>query len=250
MLTFRVIARLDIKNNYVVKGLQFEGLRKLGDPNQFAVKYYNDGIDELLLNDTVASHYGRNSLNDIINKATEHVFVPITVLGGIRTLDDVEKILKSGADKISINTAAIHNPQFITDISKRFGCQCVVSSIEAKKVENDWYCYYENGREISKYPILDWVQIVQEKGAGEILLQSVDRDGLQNGMDEELIEKIVEKVTVPLIITSGVGKLEHLDFISSSVDAVAIGSALHYDILTVQSVKDKLFSLGKIIRNS
>lgn len=251
MLTFRVIARIDIKNNYVVKGLQFEGLRKLGDPNQFAKKYYEQGIDEILFVDSVASHYGRNNLIDIIKKCCQDIFVPITVCGGVRTLKDIDLLLKSGADKIGINTAGIKNPEFLEQAVKMCGSQSIVASIEVKRIEQDddefWFAYYDNGRESSQYQINDWINVVQDKGVGEILLSSVDCDGLMCGMDEDLINQVNCKV--PLIIGSGVGKLEHLNFVKDkNIDAIAISSAFHYNKLDVVGVKEKLLSLGKKVR--
>jgi len=196
----RLIARLDIKAPFLVKGIQLEGLRKLGDPNDFALKYYHAGIDEIFYIDIVASLYDRNSLTDIISKTTNEIFVPITVGGGIRSLHDVEKALRAGADKVAINTAAIKNPILIEEIAKRFGSSCVVLSIEAKKTNKDnWEAYYDNGREHSSLDLVEWAMEGQDRGVGEILITSVDRDGTKKGFDVDLVENISDKVKVPLI---------------------------------------------------
>tara|TARA_B110000483_G_C18038832_1_gene481745 strand:- start:138 stop:899 length:762 start_codon:yes stop_codon:yes gene_type:complete len=240
MKNTRLIARLDIKAPFLVKGIQLEGLRKLGDPNDFALKYYHAGIDEIFYIDIVASLYDRNSLTDIISKTTNEIFVPITVGGGIRSLYDVEKALRAGADKVAINTAAIKNPILIEEIAKRFGSSCVVLSIEAKKTNKDnWEAYYDNGREHSSLDVVEWAMEGQDRGAGEILITSVDRDGTKKGFDVDLVENISDKVKVPLIISGGFGNLKHIsELISkSNLEGIAIGSSLHYEDITVNEIR-------------
>ncbi len=240
MNNIRIIARLDVKAPNVVKGVQMEGLRKLGDPNQLAKKYYQQGADEILYVDTVASLYGRNSLLDVIRHTVETVFIPITVGGGIRSVDDARKVLRAGADKIAINTAAIENPSLIDALSKSFGAQCVVLSVQAKtNAQGHWEAYYDNGREHSGLDVLDWVREATDRGAGEILLTSVDRDGTRKGYDLELCQRVADQVNVPVIASGGMW--DPKDFTAlihqTGVTAAAIASCLHYDHTTITDLK-------------
>lgn len=231
MRNVRLIARLDIKAPNLVKGIQLEGLRKMGDPNEFARNYYEQGVDEIFYADIVASLYERNSLLDIIEKATDDVFVPITVGGGLRSVDDVAAALRAGADKVSINTAAIKNPALIFDISKRFGSQCMVLSIQAKRTTNDsWEAYYDNGREHSQLDVIEWAKKGQELGAGEIMLTSVDQEGTAKGFDIELVKAVTDVVTIPVIASGGMGALGDIDKVvnEGNADAVAMAHVLHY----------------------
>ena len=236
---FRLIGRLDIKAPNLVKGIQLEGLRKLGDPNSFARKYYNQGIDELFYQDIVASLYERNSLIEIIEQTTSDVFVPITVGGGIRTIEDVTKILGAGADKVSINTAAIKSPKIISDVARRFGSQCMVLSIEAKKHPNHWEAYYDNGREHSNLDAIEWAREGQERGAGEIILTSVDREGTAKGFEIDLISSITNVVKIPVIASGGMGKLEDISPVveEGKADAIAMAYVLHYEKYSVSDVR-------------
>lgn len=241
MKTIRLISRLDIKAPFLVKGVQFEGLRKLGDPNEYALKYYKNGIDEIFYIDIVASLYNRNTLTDIISKTTKEVFVPITVGGGLRNLFDIEKALRAGADKVSLNTAAIKDPNIINEASKRFGSSCIVLSIEAKKnKQNYWEAYYDNGREHSGLNVIDWVKEAENRGAGEILVTSVDRDGTRKGFDIELVEKVSSSITVPLVVSGGLGKLDDITQLKmiDNISGIAIGSSLHYDDLSVKKIRE------------
>lgn len=191
MKNIRLIPRLDIKGPNLIKGIQLEGLRVIGDPQQFAQRYYEQGADELLYVDVVASLYGRNSLEDIVRRAARDIFVPLTVTGGIRSAQDVRQMLRSGADKIGINTAAIKRPELIREISRKFGSQCMVLSIEAKSVgPRRWEAYTDNGRERTGLDVLQWAQRGVELGAGEILLTSVDREGTREGFDIELVAAV------------------------------------------------------------
>ena len=245
----RVIARLDIKNNHVIKGIQLEGLRKIGDPHGLALHYYQQGADEIFFMDAVASLYDRNTLHSIIERACKEVFIPLTVGGGIRTLSDIHKCLESGADKIAINTQALKDPHLITEGSRLFGSQCIVGSIESKRRHDDWECYTANGREPSGKKVIDWALELQERGAGEIFLTSVDRDGTQSGFEKDLIETVAETLTVPLVISGGAGNLSHFDSLKDlPYGGVALGSILHYNLSSVAAIKKTLQDLGHRVR--
>lgn len=240
MSNIRLIPRLDIKGKNLIKGVHLEGLRVMGDPQEFAVNYYEAGADELIYMDVVASLYGRNNLSDIISRAAKNVFVPITVGGGIRSVEDVQNMLRSGADKIAINTAAISNPELIRSVSKRFGSQCMVLSIEAKKKsEGIWEAYTDNGRERTGIDVLEWVQKAVELGAGEILLTSVDQEGTRKGFDLELTQKVSELVPVPVIASGGMGKVEDMSDVikQGKADAIAMADVLHYNRLSLPDIR-------------
>ena len=239
----RIIARIDVKNDYVIKGIHLEGLRKVGNPNEMAIKYYNQGIDEIIFMDAVAAYYDRNSLTNIIAKACKNVFVPITVGGGIRKIEDIQTALNAGADKIAINTKAVRNPNFITEASKTFGSQCIVSSIDAKKIaENKWEVYVDNGREPTGKDVLDWAQEVVTLGAGEIMLTSIDKEGTKKGFDIELNKMVSELVNIPIISSGGAGKNKDVaDVIqNTNIDAVAIASLFHYNMESIGTLKKYL----------
>ena len=247
----RLIARLDVKDENLVKGIQFEGLRKLGDPNRFAQKYYEDGIDEIIYIDIVASLYNRNNLDNIVKKTCENVFIPITVGGGLRSVDDVRNTLAMGADKVAINTAAVKNPMLISDVAKTFGSQCMVLSIQAKKnrMSQGWEAYYDNGRQHSGLDVVEWAKRGEELGAGEILLTSVDCDGLMRGMDTELIEKVTEQVNIPVICAGGVRDSDDIvEATQKGASAVAVGSILHYEKESVRSLKKGITESGIDVR--
>jgi cyclase len=201
MLAKRLIARLDIKGESLIKGINLEGLRVLGAPNDFAVRYYAAGIDEILYMDAVASLYDRNSLRELISVATRNIFVPLTVGGGIRTVDDAKSVLRAGADKVALNTAAISSPQIISELAENFGSQCVVISIEAKKnPSGGWQAYIENGRQPTGVDVSEWATRAEELGAGEILLTSIDQEGTRRGMDLDLIASVTKNVSIPVIV--------------------------------------------------
>ncbi len=248
----RLIARLDVKDENLVKGIQLEGLRKLGNPNEFAQKYYLEGIDELLYIDIVASLYNRNNLSCIVKQTVDDVFIPVCVGGGLRSVDDVRHILSIGADKVAVNTAAIRNPCLISDIAKTFGSQCMVLSIQAKKSKNreeGWEAYYDNGRAHSGYDVVEWAQRGVELGAGEILLTSVDNEGLQHGMDLNLIQAVTNAVNVPVICCGGVGTSQ--DIVSATnigASAVACASILHYKKASIKEIKQDLKEKGIGVR--
>jgi len=245
----RIIARIDVKNEYAIKGIHLEGLRKVGNPNEMAKKYYNEGIDEIIFMDAVAAYYDRNSLTEIINKACENIFVPITVGGGIRKIKDIQIALNAGADKIAINTQAVKDPNFLTRASEIFGSQCIVSSIDAKKIsDNKWEVYVDNGREQTGIDVVEWAKKVEIFGAGEIMLTSIDKEGTKRGFDLELYNVISKVITIPVICCGGAGKKEHIsDLLSNSkLDAVAIASILHYNIESIIDLKEFLIINEKI----
>lgn len=227
----RIIPRLDIKGPNLVKGVHLEGLRVLGKPSDFAKYYYETGADEIIFMDVVASLYERNSLHEIISESAKSVFIPITVGGGIRTLKDIKEILRIGADKVSINTAAIKDPNFIYKASREFGSSTIVVSIEAVKNPNgDYYAYIDNGRDYTGIEVCEWAKKVEDLGCGEILITSVDREGTGKNFDLELCKLIKKSVSVPVIVHGGAGKKEDvLEVLSNNnINSVALASLLHY----------------------
>ena len=244
MILPRIIARIDIKNNYVIKGIHLEGLRKVGDPNEFALKYYNQGVDEIVFMDAVASLYDRNQLFDVIERASNDVFVPIAVGGGIRSCTDVSKALEVGADKVIINTGAFRNIDLIYEIANKYGSQCLVGSIEAKKNGSEWYCYTDNGREPTDFEVGDWVNELQEAGVGEILLTSVDQEGTKKGFDIDLIQYVDSIANRPIIVSGGYGIPQHAQDLLRRVQpsALAFASVLHYEIENISNIKNHISS--------
>tara|TARA_B110000858_G_C17796401_1_gene472642 strand:+ start:872 stop:1639 length:768 start_codon:yes stop_codon:yes gene_type:complete len=241
MRKLRLIPRLDIKGPNLIKGIQLEGLRVIGDPNLFALKYYENGADELLYMDSVASLYGRNNLQDLITKAVKNVFIPITVGGGIRSVKNAYEMFRCGADKIAINTAAVKNPLFLKELVKEFGSQSIVISIEAKKnSENKWEVYTECGRERTGLDVIEWANKCVNSGVGEILITSVDKEGTCKGFDIELTKELTNKFNVPIIACGGMGSKEHLfDLIeNTNVDAVCMANILHYKKFTIKEIRE------------
>ena len=252
MRRIRTIARLDIKGPNLIKSVSLEGLRVVGLPNEAAKKYYLNGIDEIIYIDLVASLYGRSKMEYILNDSTKDVFVPITAGGGIRDLKDVNDLLRSGADKIAINTGAVNNPSLITDIANKYGRQCVVLYIEAKVKENNkWEVYTESGRESTGLDVIDWVREAEKLGIGEILLTSIDYEGTKTGFDNDLIKAVSSNVSVPIIASGGYGSKGHLKpVLESGADAIAIASAFHYEEEDPSSIKSYINDLGyKITTN-
>ncbi len=247
----RLIARLDIKGVNLIKGVHLEGLRVVGDPNEFARQYYLAGIDELIYMDCVASLYGRNHLSGIVNLAAKNIFVPMTVGGGIRSVDDVQLLLRAGADKVAVNTAAVHTPRLLTDISRRFGSQCMVLSVEAKKIGVDrWEVYTDNGRERTGLDVIAWVRQGVSMGAGEILLTSIDCEGTRRGFDARLVAAVTEAVSVPVIASGGMGKpADLLDVVKNGgADAVAIADIFHYKRFSVNDIRQFAIESGLNVR--
>jgi cyclase len=247
----RLIARLDIKGPNLIKGIHLEGLRVIGDPQVYAQRYYEAGADELIYMDIVASLYGRNNLTQIVQHAASNVFIPMTVGGGIRSVEDVTEILRAGADKVAINTAAVKRPQLITEVSRRFGSQCMVLSIEAKKVaDNHWEAYTDNGRERTGLNAVEWAQRGVELGAGEVLLTSVDQEGTRKGFDVALTRAISSVVPVPVIASGGMGNTAHLIQVikEGGADAVAMADILHYGRMALPDIRNAAQTAGLTVR--
>lgn len=227
----RIIPRLDIKGPNLVKGVHLEGLRVLGKPERFARHYYEHGADELIYMDVVASLYGRNSLSEIVARTSREIFIPLTVGGGLRSVEDVRSVLRAGADKVSINTAAVRRPELIRELSRRFGSSTVVVSIEAKRrVDGAYEPYTDNGRERTGLDAVQWAIRAAEMGAGEILLTSIDREGTGSGFELDLVHKVSAAIPIPVIACGGAGNAGHLiSAVRDSVaDAVSVASVLHY----------------------
>ena len=239
----RIIPRLDIKGPNLVKGIHLEGLRVLGKPEQYAKHYYEAGADELLYMDVVASLYERNSLHDIIEKTAKEIFIPLTVGGGIRSIDDIKSILRAGADKVSINTAAVRNPNLIKEASQVFGSSTIVISIEAiRQTDGNFYAFTDNGREVTNLEVVDWAKRVENLGAGEIILTSVDREGTGKGFELELMSKVTNAVSIPVVAHGGAGSLGHIKEVinDGGASAVAIASMLHYDFMANSMIDSSL----------
>jgi len=248
----RIIARLDIKGPNLIKGVHLEGLRIIGDPQEFARKYYQQGADELLYIDIVASLYGRSKLIDIARRTADEVFIPITVGGGIRNLDDVKDLLRAGADKVAINTAAVNRPKLIREVSRKFGSQCMVLSIEAKQQPSgNWEVYTDCGRERSGLDVIEWACRGVELGAGEILLTSIDREGTRKGFDIELTRSITNVIGIPVIASGGMGKPDDIISIinKGGADAAAIADILHYNRFSIADIRSAALAGGIKIRN-
>lgn len=245
----RIIPRLDIKGPNLVKGIHLEGLRVLGKPEQFARYYYEAGADEIMYVDVVASLYNRNSLRDIVTKTAKDIFIPLTVAGGIRTLNDIRDLLRSGADKVSLNTAAIKRPETIKEASRKFGSSTIVVTIEAIKQEDGRYlAYTDNGREYTGVEVLDWARKVEELGAGEIVITSVDREGTGLGFDIVLTEMVAAAVSIPVIAHGGAGCMEDIKSVigKGKADAVSIASMLHYECINVNTIRGDYNTEGNI----
>lgn len=235
----RVVARLDVKGEKLIKGVHLEGLRVIGDPHEYARRYYQEGADELIYMDIVASLYGRSNLVEIVRRTAHDVFVPMTVGGGIRTLEDVNNLMKAGADKVAINTAAVHRPSLISEIAHRFGSQCMVLSIEAKfQSPGHWEVYTDCGREKTGLDVVEWAKQAVLLGAGEVLVTSIDNEGTRKGFDDDLLQAISGVIDVPIIASGGFGNQSHLNSaVKSGADAVAIASALHYNTFSIPEIR-------------
>lgn len=246
----RIVARIDIKNNFVIKGIQLEGLRKVGDPLIIAKKYYEEGVDEIIFMDAVASLYERNNIYGIIDNAAKHVFVPITIGGGIRKLADIEKALNSGADKIAVNTQAIKTPNFINEASRIYGSQAIIGSIEAKKKSYSWEAYIENGREETGIEVVSWAKELESRGAGEILITSIDKDGTKTGFDEELIQIVSSSVSIPVISSGGAENPNDIISLCNKTEtsAIAIASILHYKDYSIKHIKESMIKSDLNVR--
>lgn len=239
----RIIAKLDVKPPYVVKPVHFEGLRKVGKPQELVKKYYEDGADEVIYIDIVASLYQREILFEQIEESARELLVPFGVGGGVRTVQDFSHLIHSGADKVALNTHIVQeNPDLINEAAQIFGNQAVVVNIEAKKWDSWYECYTDCGRIRSNKDVFEWVKEVEQRGAGEIFLQSVDRDGRQRGFDLELAKRVVRSVNIPVIVASGAGSLEDIKELIeyAKPSGVAIASLLHYDNYSITQIKEYL----------
>lgn len=248
---FRIIPRLDIKGDKLIKTIRLEGVRQVGDPKMFAKKYYDEGADEIFLTDAVASLYGRNSLFDVIKEISKEVFIPITLAGGLRNLSDVEYALNSGADKVAINTFLHTNPNFINEVEKNFGSNCMVLQIDAKKIgENKWEPYIDCGRERTYKDLFHWIKEAIDRGAGEIFLTSIDNEGTKKGFDLDLISRVNEISSVPLICSGGAGNLSQIKELIDNIkpDGAAFSNLLHIENITIQEIKNFLQSNQKHLK--
>ena len=244
MSKVRVIARLDIKGPNLVKGIHLEGLRVLGEPVDYARYYYEQGIDELFYMDVVASLYERNSLSDLVSRAASEIFIPLTVGGGIRTVEDITRVLRAGADKVCINTGAVKDPAFIQKAVEKFGSSTIVAAIECiKQTDGRYFAFIDNGREETGLEVTDWAIQLEKLGVGEIVVTSVDKEGTGEGIDAKLIQMIASKVSVPVIAHGGVGKpSDVIEAVQAGATGIAIASILHYGTLQTDVVKKDGFS--------
>jgi cyclase len=249
-MPLRVIPRLDIKAPNLVKGVRLEGLRVMGQPAEFAARYFEQGADELYYQDIVASLYQRNTINELIRATAERVFVPLTVGGGVRSIDDIRALLRSGADKVCINTAAVLRPELIREAARTFGTQCIVVAIETIRQKTGyWEAFTDNGREHTGLDAYDWARRAVDLGAGELLLTSVDHEGTRRGFDLEFIQKLARQVPVPVVAHGGAGCMAHLIEVARlGVDGIAVASLLHYGQHTVAELKQGLSAAGMEVR--
>ncbi|MDD5504875.1 MAG: imidazole glycerol phosphate synthase subunit HisF [Candidatus Omnitrophica bacterium] len=250
MLTKRIIPCLDVKDGRVVKGVKFVGLKDAGDPAEIALAYDKEGADEIVFLDITASYEQRPIIIDVVRRTARDVFMPLTVGGGINDLDTIERLLKAGADKVSINTMAVKEPDFVTRAAKRFGSQCIVVAIDAKRDGGGWQVYTHGGRTPARKDVLQWARDVQKMGAGEILLTSMDCDGMKNGYDIDLTRSVSEAVSIPVIASGGAGKLQHLyeALAKGKADAVLAASIFHFKEFTIMQAKRYLSEKGVSVR--
>jgi cyclase len=251
MLTRRLIVCLDVKGGRVVKGVQFEGLRDVGDPVELAMRYEAAGADEVTFLDISASNEERATLWDLVQRTAERLFIPLTVGGGVRTVDDVGRALRAGADKVSINSAAVARPEVLTECAERFGAQCVVASIDAKRDGDRWRVYTHGGKRATDLDAIAWARECVRRGAGEILLTSIDRDGARSGYDLELTRTIAEQVDVPVIASGGAGNAEHVRAAlrEGKAEAALVAGILHDGVTTVGAIKTLLQQSGLQVRS-
>lgn len=251
MLAKRIIPCLDVKEGRVVKGTNFINLRDAGDPVELAAFYDREGADELVFLDITASAEGRGIMEDVMRRTAEVAFIPFTVGGGLRSLEDIRAMLKAGADKVSLNTPAVQNPDLVRDAALRFGSQCVVVAIDARRVgQGRWEVYTHGGRKPTGRDVIQWARQVESLGAGEILLTSMDRDGTKDGYDLELTRAVAEAVNIPVIASGGAGTLEHLyqGLTEGKADAVLAASIFHYGEYTIRQAKEYLAQRGVEVR--
>jgi len=251
MISKRIIPCLDVKDGRVVKGVQFLNLKDAGDPVEIAKKYSSDGADEITFLDITASHENRNTMIDVVRRTASEVFVPLTVGGGVRVLEDVRNLLLAGADKVAINTAAVNNPGFVKDAAEKFGSQCIVVAIDARSDgKGGWEVYTHGGREPTGIDAVEWAGKMENFGAGEILLTSMDKDGTKDGYDLLLTKTVSRKVKIPVIASGGAGNIEHLfeGIKKGEADAVLVASIFHYGEYTIEETKEYLIKKGITLR--
>lgn len=250
MLNKRIIPCLDVRDGRVVKGINFVGIKDVGDPVECAAMYDKQGADEIVFLDITATHEGRGTIVDVVRRTAKQVFVPLTVGGGIRTVEDFKEILRAGADKVSVNSAAVKNPMLIREAADKFGSQCVVVAIDAKRINGSFHVVVHGGRIDTGLDAIEWAKKVEALGAGEILLTSMDADGTKNGFDIALLNAVCDVVQIPVIASGGCGTLEHFSevFEQTGADAALAASLFHYRELTVEQVKQHLESHGIPVR--
>lgn len=250
MLTKRIIPCLDIKNGRTVKGVNFEGLRDAGDPVELAKRYSEEGADELVFLDITATLEKRKTLVELVKSVAKQVNIPFTVGGGIKTVDEIEELLKAGADKVSLNSSIVKNPDLINDASEAFGAQAIVAAVDAKRNGDSWNVYIKGGTEDTGLDALEWMQEVEKRGAGEILLTSMDRDGTKSGFDIELLQKVNTLVHIPVIASGGAGTIEHCEeaITLGNADAVLAASIFHFKEIEIRDLKATLQKNGIEVR--
>jgi len=254
MLAKRVIPCLDVDRGRVVKGTNFVNLRDAGDPVAVAARYEQEGADELVFLDITASHEGRGTMIDVVRRTAEQVFMPLTVGGGIRTVDDIREVLRAGCDKVSINSAACQNPDFVREAARKFGSQCIVVNIDPKRVQRDgrevWEVHINGGRKPTGLEAVAWARKVEELGAGEIVLTSMDADGTKDGYDLEVTRAVAEAVSIPVVASGGAGKPEHLaDAVQAGkADAALAASIFHFGEYTIRQTKEVMAARGIAVR--
>jgi len=243
----RVIPRIEIKNNNLIKGVQYEGLRIIGDPYKYSKKYYEEGADQIIVMDIVASLYSRDNLFSTIDKLTKDIFIPITAGGGVKAIEDIKKLLSVGADRISINSHLFENPNLIEEVLNIFGSQFLTIVIEAKKIGNEYYCMKNHGRDNSGITVEKWIKYLKNKKFGELAIFSVDKDGMNNGPDEKLLEIVhKEKILVPLIYGGGLHEVENIGNIINKYElsGISLSSSLHFNKLNIDNLKKNLLKKG------
>ena len=250
MLTRRIIPCLDIKNGRTVKGVNFEGLRDAGDPVELAKRYSEEGADELVFLDITATLEKRKTLVQLVKRIAAEINIPFTVGGGIKTVDEIEELLKSGADKVSLNSSIVKNPDLINKASDTFGAQAIVAAVDAKNHGTGWNVYIKGGTEDTGLDAMDWMQEVEKRGAGEILLTSMDRDGTKSGFDIDLLKKVNKRVNIPVIASGGAGSIQHCIYAVklSNADAVLAASIFHFKEIELKELKEKMAEAGIEVR--
>ena len=238
----RIIPKLEIKNQYLIKGIRYEGLRKVGDPIEVAKRYFEEGADQININDIVASLYSRDNLYEVIDKITDQVFIPVCVGGGVKSIEHIRELLKSGADRVIINSEALRNPKFILEVSKTFGAQFLSISIEAKKIGTEYYCMMDHGRENSNIKVAEWIDYLTKNNVGEIIINSVDNDGMECGFDISLLKISTKDTKCPIVISGGAGTLDHfLEAAKSNcISGLSASSIFHFNKLKILELKKNL----------